>query len=393
MDSWDTGIALASISFDQLDLLCSRFDVDRRLCSLYPEGLRRRPSVLLEEASAVQYLKFAEILGARLEASFDWKFLNTLLKLCDSGKLGTKSLGYMEFSLGLVAKEFIRPIERTAEPLFEGVTSGKIIKKIPFTLLVADHAVSFAYVWALRFHGLVPEETIVFDSGSSTNSKFRRKTSYTFDRWARGSRDPSTRPITKSIGARFSTADFLPKQLPRPVHSGSVNDPALQQLLAESAAENIIFSAGGAEELIAADTFLRTGKNFLHLHPGVLPGIRGADGLLWSALLRQKAGISAFWMREGIDTGPVVYVEEYPFPNKFREDIYKVDPRIWYRNLLTYYDPFLRARTLVQLLSHEPSLKRALSKRQEEANSQGSRQYHSMHPTLRDKVLESIVSP
>ena len=52
------------------------------------------------------------------------------------------------------------------------------------------------------------------------------------------------------------------------------------------------------------------GVKFIHVHPGFLPYVRGSDGLLWSALIRNKPGVSVFYMDPEIDGGKIISAGE-----------------------------------------------------------------------------------
>lgn len=382
MDVENFEIDFQTISSNHLDLLCSRFEVDGRLHAEYPGGVRRRPAPSLKEAPQALYLKFATKLLGCLEDAFDWKFANTLVKLCESGKLGVETSEYKHFAETLVKREIIRPVHRTPTPYFEKPSKARVSQHVvPFTLLVADHAVSYAYLWALGRYGFEPEEVIVFRSAN------RRSKTQSFGQWVREAQSFPARQLRAQSGSLFSVADYFPRRSRRPQHSGSINDLALQEIISRSVSDTIIFSGGG---ILSADTLHNTGRDFLHFHPGVLPGIRGADGLFWSALLRQKAGVSGFWMREGIDTGPPFHIREYSFPI-FPQDMRKAPLPILYRALLEHFDPFLRARSLIDFLLSQTSQKRALDTRYLGADASGSRQYHPMHPEIRARALRQII--
>ncbi len=89
---------------------------------------------------------------------------------------------------------------------------------------------------------------------------------------------------------------------------------------------------------------------FIHIHPGYLPNIRGMDGSLWNYFIRSKFGVSSFVMAEGIDTGKIILREELE-KKEFNFPIYKSLKaeelrRIWY----SFFDPLLRAYHLKKLI-------------------------------------------
>ena len=71
-----------------------------------------------------------------------------------------------------------------------------------------------------------------------------------------------------------------------------------------------------------ADVFLNTGKQiykkildinkkFIHIHPGFLPEIKGADGSLWHIKEQSNIGVSSFIMDKKIDEGAIIERENY----------------------------------------------------------------------------------
>ena len=64
-----------------------------------------------------------------------------------------------------------------------------------------------------------------------------------------------------------------------------------------------LYTGGG---ILPASAFNNSLVKYLHVHPGYLPFVRGADCYLWSILLHNKIGASSFFMSAGI-------VERDPF--------------------------------------------------------------------------------
>ncbi|EFL91636.1 hypothetical protein REG_1079 [Candidatus Regiella insecticola LSR1] len=64
-----------------------------------------------------------------------------------------------------------------------------------------------------------------------------------------------------------------------------------------------LFTGGG---IVPGSFFNLKNTRFLHIHPGYLPNIRGADCLLWSTMLAGYASATCFYLDPGIDTGDVI---------------------------------------------------------------------------------------
>ena len=164
-----------------------------------------------------------------------------------------------------------------------------------------------------------------------------------------------------------------------------VRDPILPDWLSADGRGWILYTGGG---ILPASLLEIPGVRFLHVHPGHLPHVRGADGLLWSMLVRGKPGAACFVMDPGIDTGDIVTTRDYPaltfdIPSRPRPD-----DQTLYRAVFSYYDPILRARLLVDEVlgngSDFPDLSAAPQDRGEGVT------YHFMQPAQRRTALDTI---
>ena len=161
-------------------------------------------------------------------------------------------------------------------------------------------------------------------------------------------------------------------------------DPTLAEFLSRFAPTAVLYTGGG---IIPASLLSVPGLRFLHIHPGRLPYVRGADGLLWSTLVRGKPGASCFYMAPGIDTGGIVQAAEFsplefPLPANGRPD----DPAL-YRAIFSYYDPMLRAAMLLRVFRIGDNPMNLASEAQQ---PQQGLTYHFMGPVLRRVALEVI---
>ena len=80
---------------------------------------------------------------------------------------------------------------------------------------------------------------------------------------------------------------------------------------------------------------------FLHIHPGFLPNIRGADCALWSSLLTGHTSATCFYMSPGIDTGDIIRPCWLPSLS-FAVDTRDIDLQSMYRILYGFLDPRIR---------------------------------------------------
>jgi hypothetical protein len=161
-----------------------------------------------------------------------------------------------------------------------------------------------------------------------------------------------------------------------------LSDPALSDALLRMKSGTVLFTGGG---ILRSNLLKLPGFQFLHVHPGYLPYVRGADGLLWSFLVRGRLGMSAFYMSSEIDTGDLIVAEEYSPVFFDLSGKSRPDDEYLYRAIFSFFDPVLRAEFLVSRvltggrdLSCSPSVAQDLSK---------GVTYHFMNPRLREKAL------
>ena len=165
----------------------------------------------------------------------------------------------------------------------------------------------------------------------------------------------------------------------------NLRDGALAEVLSGLAPGAVLYTGGG----IVPRTILGiAGLRILHVHPGHLPEVRGADGLLWSTLVRGRPGMSCFYMNAGIDTGDIILARDYP-PLCFNVPAgHRPDHRTLYRAIFSFCDPLLRAELLVDQVLGSPGDLGALPAVRQDP-SEGNT-YHFMHPALRQVALARL---
>ena len=142
---------------------------------------------------------------------------------------------------------------------------------------------------------------------------------------------------------------------------------------------------------MSKDFINRVGKKIVHMHPGLLPDIRGADGLFWSVLLKGRPGVTAFFMKPGIDVGDVLLKSEFELPLPLQ--VTDSNTQSVYRGLLETFDPWCRAKALVNLLDDSRDKNIALEnmpvvlQKRDEGMS-----FHFMHQKMRAKVIKMMMS-
>lgn len=112
----------------------------------------------------------------------------------------------------------------------------------------------------------------------------------------------------------------------RVVPTSDVNSTIVVDAVQTRPESYFIYSGPGG--VILRKNLLDTGKQFLHVHPGRLPMFRGSTTLYYHILTEGRCAASALFLKEKIDTGPVLAVKEYPLPTRGTDLDYVYDPQI-----------------------------------------------------------------
>ncbi|MCM8594229.1 hypothetical protein [Accumulibacter sp.] len=159
-------------------------------------------------------------------------------------------------------------------------------------------------------------------------------------------------------------------------------DPRLLKAMRDCGVRTFLYCSGGR----VPAAYFKEDLSILHIHPGVVPHVRGSDGLLWSMLARGRPGCSCFYMDAGIDTGRLIATAEYEPP---RWSGLRADADGLYHALLYCYDPHLRAALLISVLERlAPG--QDLAALETAAQPHGGGHYYTMHPELRARVLARL---
>jgi hypothetical protein len=161
------------------------------------------------------------------------------------------------------------------------------------------------------------------------------------------------------------------------------NDKTLSSYLSNQSQDPILYTGGG---ILPRKLFGINKLKYLHIHPGYLPTIRGADCTLWSFLLTGYTSASFFLMSPGIDMGDIIETAWLP-PISFNLDIKEYDYQLIYRAIYSFLDPWIRSYVSRHVFNKNTSLKDFPLKPQlihEGVN------YHFMHRTLKEIALNSF---
>ena len=286
---------------------------------------------------------------------------------------------------------------------------GGTMRVLPLTVLYHEGPMARAYLAAMRACGLRPQRLIRLVTlpptgllrvlpgslGRTVRAQLQHQRMSHWPRWllrtCPGLVNAMAGAVRERLGLPVDAVEVVTGALADREHAeevevmdvpGGYADPALARRLV--GAGTVLFTGGG---LVPAALLAQDGLRLLHIHPGVLPEIRGADGLLWSLLVRGRPGASCLFLDAGIDTGPVVAARDLPHVRFPVADAARPDDKSLYRALYSFWDPFLRARLLVDVLHDTPDLAALVPPPQDAA---AGTVFHFMNPALRKKVLADL---
>ncbi len=284
------------------------------------------------------------------------------------------------------------------------------LKKLNLSVLAYDGPMARIYLEVLKNEGFVPEHVCLmvqrrwFPAGRILSwlpqsyvqrlAKWRQATA--INHWPRrllplahyqetleglNQLYPDATKIFARAYQKFSFSDFGASY--SEVVTDGYQDPSLVDRINKLPGKHLLFTGGG---IVPEKLLTRSNKKFVHVHPGFLPEVRGADGLLWSALSREKLGASVFFLDAGIDTGEVLYRQEVT-PIALPLPLNETSDNNLYRTLFSFYDPLLRAVTLTNFLMRHPEITNVTPTPQ--ATDIGTT-FHFMHPRVRAAALQKL---
>ena len=226
-------------------------------------------------------------------------------------------------------------------------------------ILAADTCRSRIYLQHLRSKGLVPSFALVLSQASdkhlltNINKEFLRKDNkYSYNL------ETPVCEILENFGVPYQT-----------ISCDDPNSTSCQSAIKNLNQKWIVYSGPGGK-ILSKET-LNLGKKFLHAHPGLLPAYKGSTTIYYSLLAEGFCGVSAFIMDEKIDNGPIIIQRKFP-------------PPVDRRNIDFFYDSFIRAELLTEVISNIESQNLAITSQSKDVVN---RTYHIIHPILKSIAI------
>ena len=226
-------------------------------------------------------------------------------------------------------------------------------------ILAADTCRSRIYLQHLRSNGLVPSFALVLSQASDrhllTNIDkeiLREDNKYSYNL------ETPVCEILENFGVPYQT-----------ISCDDPNSSSCQSAIKNLNQKWIVYSGPGGK-ILSKET-LNLGKKFLHAHPGLLPAYKGSTTIYYSLLAVGFCGVSAFIMDEKIDNGPIIIQRKFP-------------PPVNRCNIDFFYDSFIRAELLTEVISNIESQNLAITS---QSRNVVNRTYHIIHPILKSIAI------
>lgn len=148
-----------------------------------------------------------------------------------------------------------------------------------------------------------------------------------------------------------------------------INHQKLTDFISKSDSDVFIFTGGG----ILRDQILKTGKKFIHFHPGIVPKYRGSTCFYYSIINENQCGVTAYFMDKNIDTGKIILQKFFEPPNhEFIDNV---------------YDSFIRSETLLEVLKNNLLESKNFKDQLIDGDT-----YFIIHPVLKHLAILSCVN-
>jgi hypothetical protein len=405
--------------------LLSKVDISQQLRTSYLLNWKKnkKASSLTEPWISITALLLCKLIGNEKTGDVDSlqliKRANTLFKLLDITAEPWLSKGSsIRVSVNNEIQDIIENIssEQVRSPLksniiFDSSSSTKTI--IPLTVLFWEGPIARAYLETMHSLGFVPEKIIHLVSGldiSHGTPVARWLPSGLRKFYAENLQKVKINYWPKNISENFP---LLKKAIFDEIHASlefanstlieanklknlsfysdnvetilmdGLSDPDLHARFLKFPSMTLLYTGGGIlPEVLLSIPQIR----FIHIHPGFLPDIRGADCVLWSILLTGRPSATCFYMSPGIDTGDIIFPCWLPKVT-FTADDNRYDLKTLYQAVFSFFDPWVRSYALRYLLRRFSNFNTMPATPQ---SLDSGTTYHFMHTALQKYPLQLL---
>ncbi len=412
--------------FQKIDFLSKRLDISKKFFLGYHRNGRKAVDTVLTNKSWLELaiailFKATLIRREELSKAVYLKRFNTLFKALDiinpkwfspDTDLG-KALKLEWQSLLKVLPEINNDIEICRYQKKSSKQNHQKERIIPLTVLFYESPIARAYLETIKSLGFKPQKIIELvaakDVATKKNvgmwlskgirvsyaSSIQRDKIHYWPKQLKKSKPAFINTILGEIEEtlRFSKdcMDYAHSLSPLSVYSDNIesllvdnlSDKSLLQYLSKEPESAVLYTGGG---LVPTKLRELLHLKFLHIHPGFLPNIRGADCTLWSLLLTGYTSATCFYMSSGIDTGDIILPCWLP-KLSFDVNTQGIDRLSMYRSVYSFIDPWIRSFVLREVLVKNTQFNALDSEVQSEADGVT---FHFMHERLQQVAFKKL---
>lgn len=230
-------------------------------------------------------------------------------------------------------------------------------------MLCADTARTKAYLQAMERENILPSLCIVL---SDDLQKMEKEFESYQERKYKGSFFDEKQPILYTI-----RKNHIPCEL---INDRNINSDIVKNYIRGIKQPYLITSVYGGY-ILKPDLF-EMGKEFIHVHAGLLPSYRGSTTVYFSMLSEGELGATAIFMDKGLDTGRIITSECFKLPEA---DV----------NMDFIYEPYIRSMVLIKALLKYIALGEFEAVEQENDNAET---YFIIHPVLKHLAIKKTPS-
>ena len=237
-------------------------------------------------------------------------------------------------------------------------------------MLLVSSSRSKAYLQILLKHDIKPSHVLMIDHQRETLLPGQRISDVSQSQEIKDSSVPK-----KKSQDYFNPEEQLIETLTKHhisheiIYSQDVNNPHVISALKNRREKYFIYSGFGGG--ILKSDILNIGKDFIHIHSGLIPSYRGSTTIYYSILNENKCTATAFFLNEHLDSGDIIKIKEFPKP-KNGETIDFI------------YDAHIRSLLLLEVL--QEYIKIGAFKRRAQSAQQGET-YFIIHPVLKHLAI------
>lgn len=404
-----------------LAFLSKRVEISSCLYESYLESGARACDVRLptQWVTLALLLLFKDFM--RLSASEDSsnaiKRLNAIFKLADFLRteqvvLDAQLLAFIQ-GTGEAFLHALLPASMVATESLEVPPLAPANSLLPITVMFWEGPIARAYLATLKSMGLRVEKIIHLVSKKSLATKkpigrflpgiMRQAYAQSHQKnsihhWSRALQRTETslyqrvrRGVERGLGFSSSTLDDALALDDLSTYSPDVEvlmvndlaDEMLYRRLGNLLPTQILFTGGGIVPKRLLDL---QALKFIHVHPGYLPDVRGADCALWSQLMKGRTSATCFYMAPGIDDGDVIFAAYLPSLD-FDGALPDTSVKSLYRAIYAFLDPWIRASVLRKAVAMTDGFTRVQAYPQTESDSVT---YHFMHEQIQRVAFSKL---